>query len=127
MRNLIALSFAAMVSAAPASAQESEAEPPGEIAEGFSLMEEGARLLMRGLAEEMEPALEELQDMAREIEPALRAFAAEMGPALTELMRIVDEIRYYEAPELLPNGDIILRRRDDAPAYVAPLGEETDL
>ena len=127
MRLVIALSFAAALAAAPLAAQESEAEPPGEIAEGFSLMEEGAKLLMRGLAEEMEPALEELQDMAREIEPALRAFAAEMGPALTELMRLVDEIRYYEVPEVLPNGDIILRRRDDAPPYVAPPGEETEL
>ena len=126
MKHLVALSFAAALVAAPVAAQD-EAEPPGEIAEGFSLMEEGARLLMRGLAEEMEPALEELQDMAREIEPALRAFAAEMGPALTELMRLADEIRYYEAPELLPNGDIILRRREDAPPYVAPPGEETDL
>jgi hypothetical protein len=26
-------------------------------------------------------------------------------------------LRNYDAPEVLPNGDIIMRRRDEAPTY----------
>lgn len=89
--------------AAPLSA-ESESE-------GFSLMEEGAKLILRGLMEEMEPALEELEGFAREMEPAMRSFAAEMGPALKELLEQVDDWAMYHPPEILPNGDIIIRRK----------------
>ena len=32
--------------------------------------------------------------------------------------------RHYHLPEVLPNGDIIMRRREDAPAYEAPEAEE---
>ena len=91
--------------------------PEGEIGEGFSLMEEGARLMFRGIMREMEPAIEDFEGMAKEIQPALEMLASEMGPALMELMRKLDNVRYYEAPEVLPNGDIIIRRREDAPPY----------
>ena len=100
----------------PALAQEAGPEA-GEIEEGFSLMEEGAKLLFRGLMSEMEPALEEFSGMADELEPALELLATEMGPALMELMRTLDSVRYYERPEILPNGDIIIRRSPDAPAF----------
>ena len=107
------------LTALPPQAQEAD----GDVQEGFSLMEEGAKLFLRGLLDEVEPALEEMENFAGEVEPALRAFAEEMGPALAELMSVIDEIGNYEAPEVLPNGDIIIRRREDAPPYVAPEGE----
>lgn len=97
----------------PAFAQED-----GEVEDGFSLMEEGARLLFRGLMSEMEPAIDEFSGLAAEIEPALEVLASEMGPALMELIQTLDSVRYYEAPEVLPNGDIIIRRRTDAPPYL---------
>ncbi|MEL6957594.1 MAG: hypothetical protein AAGL89_01425 [Pseudomonadota bacterium] len=100
----------------PLAAQEA-AEEDGQIEEGFSLMEEGARLLFRGLMDEMEPAIDEFSGMAEELEPALEMLASEMGPALMELMRTLDSVRYYEAPEILPNGDIIIRRSPDAPEF----------
>jgi len=103
---------------APA-AQEAE----GDADDGFSLMEEGAKLFLRGLLDEVEPAIEEMESFAGEVEPALRSFADELGPALAQLMSMIDEIGNYEAPEVLPNGDIIIRRRPDAPPYVAPQGE----
>jgi hypothetical protein len=28
----------------------------------------------------------------------------------------IDDPRHYQMPEILPNGDIIIRRREDAPA-----------
>lgn len=94
------------------------AQDEGEIEEGFSLMEEGARLLFRGILSEMGPAMEDFSAMAAELEPALEMLASEMGPALLELMQTLDSVRFYEPPEVLPNGDIIIRRSPDAPAYM---------
>lgn len=110
---VVALSLALPV---PVLAQESGASD-GEIEEGFSLMEEGAKLLFRGIMNEMEPAIDDFGGLARELEPALEMLASEMGPALMELMQTLDSVRYYEAPEVLPNGDIIIRRSPDAPEF----------
>ena len=86
----------------PAAAQETE-EP--------SLLERGAKLFLEGLLQEMEPALDDLQGMTEEFEPALRDFAQRMGPALSDLMGQVGDLSQYELPEVLPNGDIIIRRK----------------
>lgn len=105
------------------------AQDEGEMSEGFSLMEEGARLLFRGIMNEMEPAIEDFGALAQELEPALDMLASEMGPAMLELFKTLDSVRYYEAPEVLPNGDIIIRRSPDAPDYVpkTPAEEPIDL
>lgn len=112
-----ALAFALVLSTSPVTAQDTE--------EGFDLMEEGAKLLLRGLMTEMEPALKDLEDFAQEVGPAMKLLADEMGPALAELMNQIDDIRNYDAPEILPNGDIIIRRRVDAPTFEP--GEEIEL
>lgn len=83
-------------------------------------MEEGAQLFLRGLMQEMDPAIRELEGLAKELEPAFREFALVMGPALNTLVETVDSFTYYEAPEILDNGDILIRRRPDAPPYEAP-------
>jgi hypothetical protein len=93
------------------------AEETGEIYEGFSLMEQGARLLFRGIITEMEPAIDNFSGLAEDLEPALEMLATEIGPALMELLQTLDVVRYYEAPEVLPNGDITIRRSPDAPEY----------
>lgn len=103
------------------------AQEEGDIDEGFSLMEEGAKLLFRGLMSEMEPAIEDFAGMAQELEPALELLATEMGPALMDLMRQLDSVRYYEVPEILPNGDIIIRRSPDAPEFIPPDNAPIDL
>lgn len=128
-----ALMLALMLSpvlTAPLAAQQAGDPPPeagGPLAEegpsaeeGLGLMEEGARLFLRGILSEMEPALEGLRDRAAELEPAVRDFAREMGPRMAELLSRVDDIRHYEAPEILPNGDIVIRRSPDAPPYEPP-------
>ena len=84
------------------------AEEPGE---GRSMMEDGIMLFLEGLQKQMEPTLEELQDWAVEVGPSLRSFMEEMGPALTELMDQVEDWSAYHPPEILPNGDIIIRRK----------------
>tara|TARA_B100001939_G_C16645220_1_gene489366 strand:+ start:239 stop:595 length:357 start_codon:yes stop_codon:yes gene_type:complete len=104
----IVLAFALATLPVSAVAQDTEKD-------GFSLMEEGARLFLRGMMEEAEPALKELQRLVEDMEPAMRQFVQEMGPALNELLGQVDDLSNYHAPEMLPNGDIILRRKVPMP------------
>lgn len=73
---------------------------------------------LRDLWEQLEPRLKDLQ---RDMQPAL-----EEGLKLMEPFRAMDDPRHYEFPEVLPNGDIIIRRRDDAPAYEVPQQPETE-
>ncbi|WP_096786567.1 AAA+ family ATPase [Rhodobacter sp. CZR27] len=90
---------------APAQAQETPApDPEADVEEGFSLLNEGAKLLFRGLMDEMEPAIRDMGEAMGELQPALR-----------DLLAKVDDLRNYEAPERLPNGDILIRRKPDAP------------
>ncbi len=112
MKQIAALTLALGLAVSPASAQD------GEVQEGFNLMEEGARLLMRGLMSEMEPAISELRGSLEDMAPVIGEFAREMGPALTDFLAQVDDFRHYEAPEFLPNGDIILRRKPTAPMWM---------
>ena len=114
----IALPFVlASAMSLPLAAQEAEGE------DGFSLMEEGAKLFFRGIIEEMEPALDDLRGMAEEMQPALRSFVDEMGPALADLLDKVDDWTVYHPPEILPNGDIILRRKTPQEETEEPQGE----
>lgn len=87
------------LTALPAAAQEEGSD----MSEGLNLLSEGTRLLLRGLVDEMEPALKELEGL-------------------------VDDLNAYHPPEVLPNGDIIIRRRtpiDETPE-IEP-GEEIEL
>lgn len=102
MKRIAAPIFALSLAASPLAAQADE--PP-------SLMEQGAKLFLEGLMQEMEPALDELEQMTREMEPLLRDFTAQMGPALTDLLAKVEDWSVYHPPEMLENGDIILRRK----------------
>ncbi|WP_145110491.1 AAA+ family ATPase [Cereibacter sediminicola] len=89
----------------PAQAQEGPGlAPDEEMEEGFSLLNEGAKLLFRGLIDRMEPTMRDMGEAMGELQPALR-----------DLLAKVDDLRNYEAPERLPNGDIIIRRKPDAP------------
>lgn len=96
MKALSILCLAALL-AAPASAQT-----PGsaDIGEGMDRLGEGARLVLRGLMGEVEPRMRELAE-------ALDAWDFE-GFGL-------DDLGAYHPPELLPNGDIILRRKRPPP------------
>lgn len=67
-------------------------------------MERGLRLLFDGLLQDMEPALDEMAKAMKELEPMAR-----------QLAELIGDVRYYEPPERLENGDIIIRRKADAP------------
>lgn len=114
MRQIAALAALMCLAGPPLAAQT-----PPEGQDGFDLMEEGANLLLRGLMDEMAPALDQFGAMAQQIGPAFDELTAQMGPALAALLDRIDSIRYYEAPVILDNGDILIRRSPDAPAYVA--------
>jgi hypothetical protein len=88
------------------SAAADDANPPG-----LTLMERGALMFMEGILKEMEPAIDELSELTDQMGPALKSFAEEMGPKLTEMLAEVEDWSTYEAPEVLPNGDIIIRRK----------------
>jgi len=110
MKQIIAATAFATLTALPAAAQD-------DMDEGLSLMEQGAQLLLQGLMAEIGPTMDELKGLTDEMGTAMAQLGEEMGPALVELMSKVDDIRNYDAPEVLPNGDIIIRRKDDAPTY----------
>ncbi len=82
-----------MLAVSPVQAQTED----GDLKEGMDLLSEGTKLLLRGLMGEIEPAL-------RELEGALR------------------DMNAYHPPEVLPNGDIIIRRK--TPLQVDPPVDE---
>lgn len=88
--------------------------PSPDVEEGFNLMEEGAKLLLRGLASQMEPALSDMQKSLTELQPAVK-----------QLLDMMGDIRNYHAPELQPNGDILIRRK--SPAEITQDGAEIEL
>ena len=99
---------------APALAEELSPTPPADMDQGVNLMQEGAKLLLKGLMANMEPAM---QDMGRAI--------TEMQPALNQLLAMMGDVSKYHAPEMLENGDIIIRHK--TPAELAPTAPEIDL
>ena len=105
------LALTILLAATPIRADEA---PPGDAEAGSSLIEEGVKLLFRGLMSEIEPAM---KDLAEEMD----RFATEAEPMLRELIRLMEDISNYHPPEILPNGDIIIRRR--LPGELGPEGE----
>lgn len=96
---------------------------PTPDSDGFSLVEEGARLVLRGLMKEMQPALDEMGKALDEVGPALEGFGAEVGPKLQQLIALIDDFQNYDGPVMLPNGDILIRR--NAPLVPRPALPDT--
>ncbi len=98
MRHLAALLICAAL-AAPATADVSQRGPAErgdpQLEEGFGLLEEGARTLLRGLLDQFEPTLRDFADQ-------------------------IDDLGAYHAPEMLPNGDILLRRKQPGERDLPP-------
>jgi hypothetical protein len=90
------------------------------VDEGMSLIEQGTRLLLRSLLDEVEPVMKDLKD-------GMGTALAEMGPVLKDLIAKIDDIRNYDAPEVLPNGDIIMRRKTPPQRALPPAGPEIEL
>lgn len=105
MKHILSLAFALTLLSVPATAQDDDAP---------SLMQRGAEMFFEGLRKEMAPAMDNLQELMEQAGPSMLNFMTEMGPAFTELLDEVQDWSVYSAPEILPNGDIIIRRKPDA-------------
>jgi hypothetical protein len=74
----------------------------------------------------------EERPLSKELDQIFRDLIEQMKPALDELLETlevlegIDSIEHYERPEILPNGDIIIRRRDDAPPLPENNGAEPE-
>ena len=106
MKQICTLVLALSLWLAPAQAQD-------DPKDGFSLIEEGTKLLMRQMLNGMSDALDELDQMAED-----------MGPAFKELRNLIGDLSAYHIPEVLPNGDIIIRRK--VPLQVDPPGPDPE-
>lgn len=66
------------------------------------------------------PSTPELR-LPEQLDRDLRDFMDKMKPLLDETFDAfenlpeIDSLEHYRMPEMLPNGDIIIRRREDAP------------
>ncbi len=123
MIRLRTLMFAACVSIGASfavSAEEAPSQQDGPSL-GGRLMEEGARLFFKGLQQEMGPALDSMQGFMEEVGPGMQAFLQEMGPKLGTVLSQVKDWSQYHAPEMLPNGDILMRKKTPSDGTDVPL------
>ena len=95
MKHIAIIATCASLVWTPAFAQTEK----NDMKEGMDLLSQGTQLLLRGLMGELRPAL-------RDLEGAL------------------SDLNAYYPPEVLPNGDIIIRRK--VPLQVKPKVEDED-
>ena len=95
--------------APPLWAEEVPLSPRDPLDEGVDLMQRGLGAILDGLGSRMEPAL---RDMGEAV--------TKLRPLAEELLRLVDDIGNYEAPVVLENGDILIRRKPRPPAPPVP-------
>lgn len=103
---LPALCLAALLAAGPARAQTYE--PPPADGEPPSAFEQGLENFMRNL---LDRAMPQLDQLGRD----LGGLTERLGPLMGEIGALMDDVGNYQAPERLENGDILIRRRADAP------------
>ncbi len=84
-----------------------------------------ALLVASVLSAPAQPAEEQIEDLPlpERMERALREMMGDVKPTLDDALDYlrsfgaIDDPRHYELPEVLPNGDIIIRRSEDAPEF----------
>lgn len=125
---------ALMLLPVPVLAQDEPLIEPAEPQSGFERMQRGFGMIFEGLREEVDPTVDDLKDKAgalrdkaREMAPEMRDWVEAMGPALRDLADKIGDLNDYQAPEKLPNGDIILRHKEpltepSRPPLVMPEG-----
>jgi len=82
--------------------------------EGVNRLGEGSRLLMEGLMGELAPLFDKVDELGAQMTPLMEELREHLGDAFEGLSA-------YHPPEILPNGDIILRKKEAAPQ---PGGDE---
>ncbi|MEL6476776.1 MAG: hypothetical protein AAFR17_05550 [Pseudomonadota bacterium] len=97
---LSAILGAAALLIAPATFAE-EPTPPGPSPSLKDQLTDQLGTILRDLTEEVRPAFDEMMESLGFLEE-------------------IDSFEHYGAPEVLPNGDILIPRREDAPPYTPP-------
>ncbi len=120
MKRIVSAFAILLIAGLPAVGQDVGKDDEATAEEGFSLLEEGAKIILRSMIDEVGPTLKDLQ---KDFDEAMD----EMGPALGQLVEMIGDIRNYHAPELLPNGDIIIRRKSPAELAAPEPGDEIDI
>ena len=112
------LVLALLLISSPAVAQTPVPEVPSDnLDQGLSLMERGAQMLLDHMMAKVEPSLKDMTDALKQAQPKFM-----------EIMAMIDDLANYHAPERLPNGDIILRRKTPAELKLEALdGPQTEL
>lgn len=57
--------------------------------------------------------LDELAPLAENFRDLFEGFTQDMAPLMKQLAEKMSDLNAYEAPEVLPNGDIIIRRKPE--------------
>lgn len=96
MKPVLIATFCGCLVTAPVVAQDDNPPKSG--------VERGIDLFFDRFMQEMEPAIDNM-----------RSFMSEMGPAMREILDEVEDWSVYAPPEKLPNGDIIIRRKQPKP------------
>lgn len=101
----------------PLTATPLHAQEAAESAQGW--IEWGMSLFGGSIADEVAPAIRDMKALADQFGPAI-------APAVEKFLGLVDDMTNYEMPEMQPNGDILIRRKPDAPAIQPPAAGEGD-
>ena len=93
----------------PGAQAQDRTPPPSQMQDGLNLLGEGARQLLDGLIGQISPGIDTLGNSLSQVRPMI-----------DDLLTRIGDIRNYEMPVTLPNGDILIRRKPDAPPYHSP-------
>ncbi|MGY6694726.1 MAG: hypothetical protein ACXIUW_01700 [Roseinatronobacter sp.] len=113
IRYCLAVSALALQLSAAQAQTNSDTDPSDET--GVPSVLERLDSFLRGFLAEVEPQLRDLEQGLTALEPELQRFLSELRG-----------MAQYHAPEFLPNGDILIRRRqpgdadEDAPEAPSP-------
>ena len=99
--------LSAMLAMAPVPALAQEERD--QLSRGAELLSQGMGLMLEGLLNEMRPAGEELADGWAE--------------GWADLVEMLNDFSAYEAPVILPNGDILIRRKVPLEPREPPVGD----
>jgi len=118
MKHAFFLSVLLATSPVAVSAQDES----NDMTRGAEMLRQGMGLMLEGLLNEMRPTAEDLADGWVE--------------GWRQLVEMLDDFSAYEAPVFLPNGDILIRRKEplvpegtpeDAPQAAPDADSEVDL
>lgn len=108
MKHIVPLAplLVALALAAPAAAQDvqndTQNSPMSDFKKRFGKLSDNAQTLLEGWADEIGPKLDEI------------------GPAMGDLIDRLGDMSAFHAPEVLENGDILIRRRQPIPPVPVP-------